>query len=80
MHSAFWLPILALTDPGRRVTHAVRGLPFPGILVGEPARHVVWGLTYSFLESFFSALGQPLPNRWAPQVRAYARAVRRPQE
>jgi 8-oxo-dGTP pyrophosphatase MutT (NUDIX family) len=77
VRSAFWFPLSALTDPQRRVTHAARELAFPGILVGEPGRHVVWGLTYSFLESFFSALGRPLPDRWAPELRAYAR---RPQE
>jgi 8-oxo-dGTP pyrophosphatase MutT (NUDIX family) len=80
VRSAFWFPISALTDPTRRVTHASRGLPFPGILVGESGRHVVWGLTYSFLESFFNALGRPLPDRWAPELRAYARGARRPQE
>ena len=41
---------------------------------------MVWGLTYSFLESFFSALGQPLPFRWPPELQAYARGARRPQE
>lgn len=80
VRSAFWFPIAELPDPGRRVTHAVRGLPFPGILVGEPQRHVVWGLTYGFLESFFSALGQPLPCRWPPELRTYARGAWRPQE
>jgi ADP-ribose pyrophosphatase YjhB (NUDIX family) len=80
VRSAFWFPISALTDAARCVTHAVRGLPFPGILVGEPGRHVVWGLTYSFLESFFSALGRPLPDRWGPELRDYARGARRPQE
>jgi 8-oxo-dGTP pyrophosphatase MutT (NUDIX family) len=76
VRSAFWFPIPALAEPARRVTHVVRNLPFPGILVGEPDRHVVWGLTYSFLESFFSALGRPLPDRWAPALRAYARRAR----
>ena len=33
---------------------------FPGILVGEPERHVVWGLTYRFLESFFQRRGPPV--------------------
>ena len=79
VRSAFWFPVLELPDPGRRVTHALRGRPFPGILVGEPDRHVVWGLTYSFLESFFSTLGRPLPNRWPPELQAYARGVRRTQ-
>ena len=39
-------------------------LRFPGILVGTPERHVVWGLTYRFLEVFFEIAGKPLPNRW----------------
>jgi 8-oxo-dGTP pyrophosphatase MutT (NUDIX family) len=73
VRSAFWFPVFELLDPGRRVTHEDRELPFPGILVGEPGRHVVWGLTYRFLESFFSALGRPLPDRWAPELRAFAR-------
>jgi hypothetical protein len=37
---------------------------YPGILVGEPDRHVVWGLTYRFLEIFLDVLGRPLPERW----------------
>jgi hypothetical protein len=32
--------------------------------VGGPERHVVWGLTYRFLEIFFEIVGEPLPNRW----------------
>lgn len=79
VRSAFWFPIPELLDPGRRVTHAFGALPFPGILVGEPDRHVVWGLTYRFLESFFSALGRPLPDRWAPELRAFGRRASRGQ-
>jgi len=64
---AFWFPVPALLDTERRVDYAVqRGseLRFPGILVGTPERHVVWGLTYRFLEVFFEIVGRPLPNRW----------------
>jgi len=70
---AFWFSVRELLAPARRVTRTIRGLDFPGILVGEPERHVVWGLTYSFLESFFAAVGRPLPNRWPPELRSYAR-------
>jgi hypothetical protein len=28
--------------------------------VGDPERHIVWGLTYRFLELFFEMLGSPL--------------------
>ncbi len=70
VREAFWFPLPALLEPARFVEHPVRRTPsfaFPGILVGEPQRHVVWGLTYRFLESFFSVIGQPLPDRWTQQ-------------
>ena len=41
------------------------GADLPGILVGVPDRHIVWGLTYRFLDVLLAAVGQPLPNRWA---------------
>ncbi len=61
---AFWFPVPDLLDPGRRDHYEIRGMRFPGILVGEPDRHVVWGLTYRFLECFFTVLGRPFPHRW----------------
>lgn len=64
---AFWFPVASLLDAERHVEYAVsRGdrAAFPGILVGQPDRHIVWGLTYRFLEVFFDAVGDPLPNRW----------------
>jgi len=68
VEEAFWFPLPALLDVDRRVEYEVkRGLDlrFPGILVGTPDRHVVWGLTYRFLEVFFEVVGHPLPNRWS---------------
>ena len=38
--------------------------PYPGIVVGDPVRHVVWGLTYRFLEVFYEIVGRPLADRW----------------
>ena len=64
---AFWFPVADLHDPSRHVrfeTPALRHRPFPGIEVGVPDRHVVWGLTYRFLDIFFEAVGTPLPDRW----------------
>lgn len=64
---AFWFPVESLLDSRLHIEHrVVRGTRthFPGILVGEPGRHVVWGLTYRFLESFMQIIGQPLPERW----------------
>jgi len=77
VRDAFWFAVSDLLDPARRVTHTVRDLPFPGIRVHDDEPRIVWGLTYSFLESFFSALGRPLPDRWAPELRLYARRIRR---
>jgi 8-oxo-dGTP pyrophosphatase MutT (NUDIX family) len=65
VREAFWVPVDALLDPLRRVAHEYPrggGMRFPGILVGLPERHVVWGLTYRFLVSFFEAVGCPLPD------------------
>jgi hypothetical protein len=50
----------------------VKGMEFPGILVGRPERHVVWGLTYRFLEVFFQAIERPLPDRWSDMAGAIA--------
>jgi 8-oxo-dGTP pyrophosphatase MutT (NUDIX family) len=72
---AFWFPLCELLEAENHVPHTARELEFPGILVGEPHRHVVWGLTYSFLEGFFSVVGRPLPDRWDPEIRRYARPV-----
>jgi 8-oxo-dGTP pyrophosphatase MutT (NUDIX family) len=68
VEDAFWFPLRELLDRERQVEYAVqRGgeYRFPGILVGRPERHVVWGLTYRFLEVFFEVVGRPLPNRWS---------------
>jgi 8-oxo-dGTP pyrophosphatase MutT (NUDIX family) len=68
VRDAFWFPLVELHRPERHVPWRILGYeaaPFPGILVGQPGRQVVWGLTYRFLEVFFRAVGQPLPERWA---------------
>lgn len=68
VEEAFWFPLAGLLDEERHVVHAIdvpgRGTRFPGILIGTPERHVVWGLTYRFLELFFEIVGRPLPPRW----------------
>jgi 8-oxo-dGTP pyrophosphatase MutT (NUDIX family) len=64
VRSALWVPLAYLEDPQRRVPfywpREQRTTHYPGILVGEPERHVVWGLTFRFLEIFFTALGRRL--------------------
>jgi 8-oxo-dGTP pyrophosphatase MutT (NUDIX family) len=60
VEEAFWVSLSVLSDPARRVEyrHPLLGAEiFPGILVGDPDRHVVWGLTYRFVEIFLSAVG-----------------------
>jgi 8-oxo-dGTP pyrophosphatase MutT (NUDIX family) len=70
VREAFWFPVRSLLEPARFVEYPIpraTGLLAPGILVGEPERHIVWGLTYRFLESFFQIIGRPLPDRWSQQ-------------
>jgi 8-oxo-dGTP pyrophosphatase MutT (NUDIX family) len=68
VREAFWFPLRALREPERRVELPIpqlAGVRYPGVVVGEPDRHVVWGLTYRFLEVFFQAVRKPLPQRWS---------------
>jgi 8-oxo-dGTP pyrophosphatase MutT (NUDIX family) len=71
VQEAFWVPLAWLHDRARHVEHPwpAVGARLPGILVGEPGRHVVWGLTYRFLEVFFDVVGRPLPGRWIDSER-----------
>ena len=70
---AFWFPVSDLLDPERHIDYRYPGMEgsgmkemhFPGIVVGDPDRHVVWGLTYRFLEIFLATVGHPLPARWS---------------
>jgi len=58
---AFWVSLSTLTDPLRRVEYSyplVGAVTYPGILVGDPDRHVVWGLTYRFVENFLAVTSQ----------------------
>lgn len=70
VQAAFWVPLARLTDRAAHVDyhfrHELVSLDMPGIRVGEPEAHVVWGLTYRFLEDFLAILGTPLENRWSP--------------
>jgi 8-oxo-dGTP pyrophosphatase MutT (NUDIX family) len=76
VEEALWFPLRGLRETRNHVLYPARdALDFPGILVGKPDRHIVWGLTYSFLESFFQVVGRPLPDRWTPSMRAYARRL-----
>ena len=57
-----------LLDRDRHIDYrypALKDMHFPGIVVGDPERHVVWGLTYRFLELFLATIGHPMPPRWS---------------
>jgi len=80
VREAFWVPVRRLVEPDRRVRRAFRdtgSFEFPGIVVGEPDRHVVWGLTYRFLEVFFRAIGWPFPDAWSDVDAAVLEHLRR---
>ena len=67
VEDALWVPLVQLSEPGRRVEHfhrALQGMAFPGIRVGAAEGHVVWGLTYRFIEQFLEIVGAPIPDRW----------------
>jgi 8-oxo-dGTP pyrophosphatase MutT (NUDIX family) len=68
VEEAFWFPLSGLHEREREVEHPwseKAGMEMPGVLVGTPDRHIVWGLTYRFLEVFFTAVGRPLRERWS---------------
>jgi 8-oxo-dGTP pyrophosphatase MutT (NUDIX family) len=71
VEEALWVPLAQLVDPRHHVEYPTPWAAYPGILVGLPERHVVWGLTYRFLELFLERLGHPLPERWSrvPEAR-----------
>lgn len=70
VQEALWVPVRQLVDPRHHVEYPTPRAGYPGILVGRP-EHVVWGLTYRFLEIFLDRLGHPLPDRWhlVPEAR-----------
>jgi 8-oxo-dGTP pyrophosphatase MutT (NUDIX family) len=66
VRSAFWFPLADMLDEARRVEYVFQknpGVRYPGVLVGVPERHVVWGMTYRFLGTLFDRLGHPFPTR-----------------
>jgi 8-oxo-dGTP pyrophosphatase MutT (NUDIX family) len=66
VEAALWLPVRELANPERHVDYehpTLRGFRSPGIVVGEAEGHVVWGLTYRFVDNFLRLVDQPLPAR-----------------
>lgn len=64
VQEAFWFPLVDMLDESRGVEFEVAARPeiqYPGILVGIPDRHVVWGMTYHFLKNLMNVLGHSIP-------------------
>ncbi|MDH3687420.1 MAG: CoA pyrophosphatase [Myxococcales bacterium] len=69
VEAAFWFPVRELADPERHVPYRWRhsngmNMEMPGIRVGDSEPHVVWGLTYRFVEILMGLIERPLPARW----------------
>jgi 8-oxo-dGTP pyrophosphatase MutT (NUDIX family) len=62
---AFWMPVSALLDPARHIRrdfgYLDRELLLPAIRVLDDEAPVLWGITYRFLELFFTRVGLALP-------------------
>jgi 8-oxo-dGTP pyrophosphatase MutT (NUDIX family) len=61
VREALWVPVSRLVDPVRHVDYRWGLGRYPGIVVGEPDRHVVWGLTYRLVDELLRVVGVPLP-------------------
>ena len=64
VESILWIPVAKLRDADRRVAYPHpldNNRLFPGIQVGTRVNHVIWGLTYRFLQALFAAVRSPLP-------------------
>ena len=63
VREALWVPLARLCDAQHYVDHRWGLSRFPGICVGEPDRHVVWGLTHRLVSELFRVVGVALPGR-----------------
>ena len=66
VQEAMWFPLVGLHDIDRQVEHVVPAMPdvrFPGVVVGRD-HHVVWGLTFRFLDRMLDTLGHPFERAW----------------
>jgi 8-oxo-dGTP pyrophosphatase MutT (NUDIX family) len=65
VREAFWVPLDELLDSSRHITDTFdyqgNALELPAIELGDGGGPPLWGLTYHFLEQFFSLVGRRLP-------------------
>jgi 8-oxo-dGTP pyrophosphatase MutT (NUDIX family) len=60
VREALWVPFDRLRDPQQHIAYRWGVGRFPGIVVGDPDRHVVWGLTHRLVCELFAIGGAPL--------------------
>lgn len=61
---AFWVPLAWFEERSRVIEYRHPPYPetgFPAVVVGDPDRHIVWGLTFRFLAAFFEIIRRPFP-------------------
>ncbi len=65
VRKAFWVPLDELLDSSRHVTETFEyqgnTLELPAIELDDGGGPPLWGMTYHFLEQFFSLIGHSLP-------------------
>ena len=67
VQKAFWFPLVGLHEESRQVEHVIPEIAtvrFPAIVVGDPSRHIVWGLTFRFLERMLEVIDHPFETKW----------------
>ena len=63
VREALIVPVRTVVAPEAQVRHRWGVGRLPGILVGEPGRHVVWGLTHQLVTQLVGFTGVTLPRR-----------------
>jgi 8-oxo-dGTP pyrophosphatase MutT (NUDIX family) len=62
---AFWVPIAALTAPERRITASIRfcdrSVTTPAIILPQPDKPLLWGITYRLVNEFLEIVGEEEP-------------------
>ena len=58
---AFWVPLVALTAPERRITAKIlfrnRNVTTPAIILPQPDKPLLWGITYRLVREFLEIMG-----------------------
>jgi 8-oxo-dGTP pyrophosphatase MutT (NUDIX family) len=59
---AFWVPLAALTAPERRITARImfrdRNITTPAIILPQPDKPLLWGITYRLVSEFLEIVGE----------------------